>query len=287
MNDFEMLCPKTLEEALDCLADNNHRQTKILAGGTDLVVRLREGFLKPDVIVDITRIKKLSEAKEVDGYVRIGAACTMSQIVDSKIVRKFGNCLVQAALEIGSEQIRNRATIGGNICNASPAADTIPALLVLEATARIESKDGVKDMPLEELLVGPGNTVLGAQEILTFISFKKEKENQLSVFFKLGKRKAQAISVVNGALALELDTSKKKFTNFRIALGSVAPRTIRLKNVEERLIGYNVGREIIEEAADLIEESISPISDIRASAAYRKKVSRNLFIKLVTAQVTK
>lgn len=280
MNNLHMLRPQTLGEALASLS-GSQGQTKLLAGGTDLVVKLKEGLVEPAALVDLTALKELQSITSEDGFIKIGAACTLTKIAESQLIRKHGFCLAQAASEVGAEQIRNRATIGGNIGNASPAADTVPALIALGAMAAIAGQNGVKHVPVEQLFTGPGKTILAPTEIITHLAFPIPGANESGFYLKLGRRKAQAISVVNMAAVVALDEQKQKFAGARMAIGSVAPTVLRLKQAEDALIGREISMITIDAAAAIVEESIKPISDVRASAEYRKKVSRKLAVKLI------
>ena len=280
MNNFEMIRPTTLEEAIANLAAGGEKMMPI-AGGTDLIVKMKDHLLEPSTLVDLSLIKELQGITVEGDRLRIGGAVTLTEITESKPVQANGFCLAQGASEVGSTQIRNRATIGGNIGNASPAADTVPALVALGASAQVVGKDGVREIPVEELFVGPGQTVLQLTEIIASVAFPLPNENATDYYVKLGKRKAQAISVVNAAVYLELDEQRKKFTGVRIALGSVAPTVIRAKEAEEWLVGKEVNAENIAAATSLIEKTIKPISDVRSSAEYRKQVSKKLVYKAI------
>jgi CO/xanthine dehydrogenase FAD-binding subunit len=197
-------------------------------------------------------------------------------------VKKYCPILAQAAASVGATQIRNRGTLGGNVCNASPAADTVPALVALGAIATVLSAEQERKVPLEELYVGVGKTSIGSNELLTFISIPLPAENSAGSFFKLGKRKAQAISIINGAVCIGVNAAERKFTDVHVVLGSVAPTVLRIKEAEERLIGRSINRQNIENAAEIVKNNINPITDVRATAEYRKDVSGDLFIEAMS-----
>jgi CO/xanthine dehydrogenase FAD-binding subunit len=278
--EMDFIIPKTLQEVLTCLNGNNGKK-QIIAGGTDLVVKIRENQILPDTVIDISEVEELAGIYEKSGFLTIGSATTLTEIAENEIVKKHYPLLAQAAASVGAVQIRNRATVGGNVSNASPAADTVPALIALGAIATVVSTEQERKVPLEELYVGVGKTVLGSNELLKSLNISEPAENSAGVFFKLGKRKAQAISIVNGAVQIGVDDNKCKFTHVRIAIGSVAPTVLRLKEVEESLLGKRINRKNIETAAEIVKNKVNPITDIRATAEYRREMSCNLFMQAV------
>lgn len=275
-----MLHPTTLQEALQDLATAG-KEAVLIAGGTDLVVKMKDDLISPSTLIDLSSVQEMQGIAVVENYLQIGAVTTMTEVAESGLVKEQGFCLSQGAGEVGSTQIRNRATIGGNIGNASPAADTVPCLVALGAYAKIAGQEGTREVPVEELFVGPGQTILKPGEIITHVAFPLAKENETGFYVKLGKRKAQAISVVNVAVSLKLDEARKTFTGVCIALGSVAPTVVRAKEAEEWLTGKEVSRDHIATAASLVEKNVTPISDVRASAEYRKQVSGQLVFKAI------
>lgn len=280
MNSFQMLHPATLQEALQDLAAAGEKAV-LIAGGTDLVVKMKDDLIHPSALIDISTLREMHGIAVAGNFLQIGSATTMTEIAESPLVKEHGFCLAQGAGEVGSTQIRNRATIGGNIGNASPAADTVPCLVALGAHALIAGQEGTREVPVEDLFVGPGQTNLKPGEIITHVAFPLTKENETGFYVKLGKRKAQAISVVNVAVSLKVDQARKVFTGVRIALGSVAPTVVRAQEAETWLTGKEISQENIATAASLVEKHISPISDIRASAEYRKQVSGQLVFKAI------
>lgn len=278
--EMDFITPKTLQEVLTCLNEDNGKK-QILAGGTDLVVKIRDNHVLPDRMISISEVKELTGIYEKNGFITIGATTTLTEIAENEIVKKHYPLLAQAAASVGAVQIRNRATVGGNVSNASPAADTVPALIALGAIATVVSTEQARKIPLEELYFGVGKTVIASNELLKSLYIPEPAENSAGVFFKLGKRKAQAISIVNGAVQIGVDDNKRKFTHVRVAIGSVAPTVLRLKEVEESLLGKRINRENIETAAAIVKNKVNPISDIRATAAYRRETSCNLFMQAV------
>ncbi len=259
---------ETLDEALELI--DKLDDFKVIAGGTDLVMDLRIGRYKPRNIVDISNIRELDYIVDEGDKIRIGALTRLQEILESPIVKTKAPVLAEAIYQMASWQIRNIATIGGNLCNASPAADTAPPLMVLEAQLKLASKTGTRTVPITEFFLGPRKTVLKKNELLTEIIIPYEKDVGTSMI-KLGRRNSFTLSVV--AVAALVKVEDNKFKDVRVALNSVAPTPVRAKSVEKSLIGKEVTLENIEEAAKLVVNDISPISDVRASAEYRKEMS--------------
>jgi carbon-monoxide dehydrogenase medium subunit len=223
-----------------------------------------------------------------DSILRIGAMATLSEIVSNPLVIKNFGIIANAADEVASVQIRNRATIGGNICNASPAADTIPALLVLQSKLKLIGSTGHRIVPLENFFTGPRSTVLKADEILTEVVVPLPPARSTSVYLKHGVRKAMNIAIVGLAVLIVFDSSKKNiFEDIRIGLGSVAPTPIRALRAEKILSGKAPQNHIIEAAAIEAANETSPISDIRASAEYRREIVRVLTERAIKDLITK
>ncbi len=268
---FNVVAPENLQIAIDILSGEN---TKVIAGGTDLMVRVRQGMFKPDVMVDITRIHSLKGIKKTDKHIEIGATTTHSDILKNPDTPPL---LKEAVSKIGSPQIRNLGTIGGNIVNASPAGDTLVPLYLYEATVEITGK-GTKELPIEEFIGGPGKTVLKQGEILSNIRIPILKGYK-HIFHKVGERDAMAISVVSMGILYKTDGDILQ--DIRVAFGSVYPTVIRIKEVEELLRNQRISKDILIEASKIIEKSVKPISDVRATAMYRKKVAGRLIFRLL------
>ncbi|MBC7219182.1 MAG: xanthine dehydrogenase family protein subunit M [Hadesarchaea archaeon] len=260
--DFDYSAPKSLEEALR--EKKERKGAYVLAGGTDLVPKMRGQVVKPLYLIDISGIKELDYIKEQDGQVRIGAATKISRIIDSKI--KLG-VLQEACKKLGNPLTRNKATIGGNLCNASPAADTATPLMVLGAQLVLKSIDGERVVPVENFFAGPGKTVLKEDEILTEIRIPPPEDGAKAKFVKVGLRKADAISVVNCAVLLKVQEGIVK--DAKIALGSVAPTPILAKEAQSVLVGNKLGEELVEKCAQIAAKEAKPIDDVRGSAKYR------------------
>jgi CO/xanthine dehydrogenase FAD-binding subunit len=200
----------------------------------------------------------------------------MTELANSPLIRSKAPLLGQSALSVGGPQIRNRATLGGNIVSASPAADTVVALVSLGATVLFQSTKGARKVPLEDLFAGPGQTKREKGELLTRIFFKAPTSNERGFFYKLGRRNALAVAVVNLGILAKTDETTRKWESVRIVLGSVAPTVIRAKKAETLLSNQLVDENLIREAAKTAAFECSPISDIRASADYRRSMVEGL-----------
>ena len=278
--EFNFYSPKS-EEELSILL-RQVEDYRLLAGGTDVLVRMKQHAISPANLVDLQKVTSLKYIRENAGFIEIGSMTTHSDIVNSALIREKAFALAEAAGEVGAPQIRNRGTVGGNICNASPAADTVPALLALGATIEVKSKDIAVQLPLSEVFLGPSKTCLRAGEYISKITLAPLASNEGAAFIKNGNRKAQAIAVINGAAWLQVNNGV--INNVRVALGAVAPTPIRLYEVEKQLINKKANTEVFEEAAEMAALHIKPISDIRGGADHRLRLAKVLVrISLETA----
>ena len=269
---FRVHRPKSLEEALKLLA--TLEKAKPIAGGTDLIPLMREVEVEVEHLIDLGGIGELRFIEEGDGYIRIGATTTLSDLVDSTLIASKAPALWEAASSMGSVQIRNRGTIGGNLCNASPAADLAPPLIALGAEAEIRSIDEARWIPVEEVFAGPKVNSLAGDELLTSVRFKIPPRGAGSAFEKIGRRRGVTLALVNAAAYIELEDETCR--SARIALGAVAERPLRLREAEGRLMGERLSEELIEEVSELCSKLVRPIDDVRASAWYRREMSRVL-----------
>jgi len=263
MQNFQYHSARSLNEALRFLSENGN-QTKVIAGGTDLIPRLREEDCRPGFVLNVLEIG-LNGIIEENGRIRIGSTTTHAQLVESEILQRQCPALVQAAGSIGGPLIRNRGTVGGNICNASPAADLAPALLVLDAEAILKSEKGTRRVVLKDFFLGPGKAALEPDELLAEISIPLPQGK--SRFLKLGRRKAMTLSIVNAAVSLELEGRRCRAA--KIALGSVAPTPIRCSPAETLLAGKEIDAKLIERCAAEAMAVSQPVDDQRAKAWYR------------------
>ncbi len=273
---FDYKTPNTIEEAVEFLWKAEGR-AKIIAGGTDLVIGLRNGDQSPQSIIDITRIEEVRKIEERNGTISIGASVTHSEIASSPLVKKYGKVLSDAASEIGSPQIRNLGTIGGNIINASPAADTLPPLMVLNAMGKVMSKEGERQVPLSQLFKGPYKTNLKPHELLTQITFQKLPPGMKNSFVRLARRDAMAIARMSVAIALQIE--KNRMEEIRIAVGSVTPTPQRMSKAEMLLKGKSPDEETLKKASLNVAETMIQQSGVRSSTSYKKPVVEALFIR--------
>jgi carbon-monoxide dehydrogenase medium subunit len=266
---FEFYQPTSLGEASRLLKENGPGG-RFLAGGTDLVIAMKEKGLLPKYIVDLKRIPGLSGIRENgDGSLSIGTLTTMYAIETSPLIKRKYAFLAQSAAEVGSIQIRNRATVGGNMANATPSADVAPSLIALDATAKIASAGGERTLALEEFFRGPGQNAMNADEILTDITIPKTGPRLVGEYIKFSPRDMMDLAYIGVAVVYNL-ASDKKCTGVRIVLGAVAPTPIRAKNSEARLEGKVLTEELATQVGDEAARESKPISDVRSSADYRR-----------------
>jgi xanthine dehydrogenase iron-sulfur cluster and FAD-binding subunit A len=274
--------PATLDEALSLLAEHQSH-ARIIAGGTDILIEL-ERRIRPDVhvLIDLTRIPSLDTIElGSDGLIHIGPLVTHNHIVDSSLLVERALPLAQASWSEAAPQIRNRATVAGNLITASPANDTITPLRALAASVTLRSVKGQRVVPLVDFYTGVRKTVMKPDELLTDISFTPLADNQRGIFLKLGLRATQAISVVNVAAVLIWDSNT--VSSAVITQGSVAPTIITSPQAEKYLEGKTLTAETVREAADLAAADSKPIGDVRGSADYRHEMIRVLTRRALTA----
>ena len=267
---FDFYQPASLQEASRLLKENGPGG-RFLAGGTDLVIAMKEKGLVPKYIVDLKRIAGLSGIREQgDGSIAIGALTTMREIETSPVITKKYPFLSQSAAEVGSIQIRNRATVGGNMANATPSADVAPSLIALNATAKIVGANSDRTVPLEEFFRGPGQTVMASDEILTELTIPKTGPRLVGEYIKFSPREMMDLAYVGVAVAYNLGDSDKKCDGVRIVLGAVAPTPLRAKRAEAALEGQVLTEALAEKVGQIAAEEAKPISDVRSSADYRR-----------------
>jgi CO/xanthine dehydrogenase FAD-binding subunit len=273
--EFDYIVPSTLIEACEFLHERGPR-TKIIAGGTDLVLNLRQGELKPRFLLDISALKEIRQIEEDRDCIRIGAACTHTQIAESPLLKKHGAVLSEASSWVGSRQIRNLGTIGGNIANASPAADTLPALMALNARVEVLSTNHRRIVPLPELVKGPYQTHLQPEELISCVIVDKIPGKAWHRFFRITRRKAVATARINGAILLWRKTEEGPIEEIRISVGSVTPIPCRMTEAEDLLRGVVPSNDLIEQACLAVGKAMIASSGIRKSTEYKQPVVETL-----------
>jgi carbon-monoxide dehydrogenase medium subunit len=273
---FEYIEPESLPQTLTMLSSLEGRDGQVLAGGTDLVTSMREKGLRPSYVLALRNVSKDLDYVEFDAeshMLRVGALTTIHSIETSSILKRCFYPLTEAACELGSYQVKNRATVGGNICNASPAADMVPSLMVLESELLLISSNGGRMVPVEKFFVGPGKSVIGKSELLKEIQVKEPVGSFGASFLKIA-RKMTGCAIVNVATFVKLNG--RTVEEVRVALGSVAPVPVRARTVEREVKGRGVDDLDMVGISSTVEKDISPIDDVRASLDYRKHLARVL-----------
>ncbi len=279
MNEVDYIIPKNLEEVFRAV-EKKKRKIKFIAGCTNVIPYMREEAISPELLIDLSSLENLNYIREENGIIAIGALTTISKLTESEIIRNQSPILFSAASLLGNPLTRNRATIGGNLADASPAADMVPPLLALEAFVHTKRGEGEgREISLDKFFLGPNKTVLAEDEIITHITFSRPKDSARGIYIKLGLRNSMAISVVSIALMIEMEG--KVCQKARVALGAVSPTPIRVYRLEKNLEGKEIDQKIIQECSVILKEETSPISDIRASAEYRKLATSVLFKRAI------
>ncbi len=274
-----------LDEALTELGITG-ADTKVIAGGTDLVLNMKKKRILPHRVISIHNLKELDFVRKQDTEIRIGALTRHADIAADPLLKNHLSILCEAVGLIGSWQIRNVGTFGGNICNASPAADSAPPLLVLDAQLILASKTAEKRIPLDAFFTGPGETVLETDQILKEIVVELPQHPSAGCYLKLRRRKAVDVSLAGVAFQAETDAGGKTLAKVGIALGGVAPTPIRVPKAEAVLTGLPVNEAMkkIPDCADIAVQAASPINDVRASASYRRTIV-DVFLKQCAQKV--
>lgn len=271
MQEFEYVEPKTVEEALDYLS-RHEKGAKVMAGGTDLLVRMKTEKVRPEVLVNIARIPALRYLIEEKGL-RIGSLTTFRELERSRRIKEQYTALFEAAQSVSSVQIKTMGTLGGNLCHASPAADSAPPLIVFGGKVKIAGKKGERVLSLEEFFVGPGETALFPSELLIEIQVPEISGETGSSFLKMGRVSAD-LAKVSVAVVIEKDGELCK--SCRIALGAVAERPLRALKAEEMMRGEKFTEGLVRKVSQEASEEIRPITDLRSTDWYRKEVSKAL-----------
>ncbi|MFC1823958.1 FAD binding domain-containing protein [Thermodesulfobacteriota bacterium] len=272
---FDFHEPQTIDEACTLLDELGER-TKLLAGGTDLIVSMKRKILAPEHLVSLSEVQDLRTLDTSGDHIRIGACLTAAELAESTDIRTSLNALNLGAGSLGSPLIRNRATIAGNLVTARPAADLPPPLMAFGAEVVLKSKAGERFVALKNFFKGPGETVAKPDEILTEIQVIKPPPHTGSAYIKLGTRQALEISLVNVAAFIALEKAEGGIKKARIVLGAVAPIPMRALSAEKILIGEAPGESLFEKAGEAAAADSQPIDDFRGSAEYRRAMVKTL-----------
>ena len=281
IKEIEFYAPANKKELFEII--HNNRDTHLIAGGTDLIININKKKVSPDIIVNLKSIEELDYIKEEGGIIKIGATATHSQIADSLLVKEEGLALAQACKSVGSTQIRNLGTIGGNIVNASPAADSVAALLALDASVLLESLEGKRKVRISDLHKHAGGIDLNKDEVLTEISFKSNKKNIFSYFVKFGLR--EALAIVELSVTAVMEIGENNFCkDAKISIGAIERHPVRARCVEKKFVGKQLSLENIEDSIEKMSEFTAetlfktPFKDL---ISYKKQcikgVSREVF----------
>ncbi len=273
----DVLFPKTLDHALDLMA--NVENPAVLAGGTDLLVQIRYRRKSPSTLVSLDRVEGMGEIMETDQEIIIRAGARLSHVMAHGAIQTHASVLAQAIQVLGSPQIRNMGTVGGNIMTASPAGDSLPPLYVLGAWVDLAGPEGLRRLALAEFITGPGQTALLPGEILWQVGFAKPDTGACHWFEKVGQRAALSISMVSLAALFCLD-GQGAFSRVGLAWGSVGKTIVTSSETEAFLLGKRPEPDVLARAADLARAAVCPISDIRARASFRRDVAGRLLLRL-------
>ena len=267
---FEYLSPETVEDAMALLTQHGKR-AKVIAGGTDLIPEMRWGEHQPDYVLGLSRIPGLDAIQydEATGL-KLGAMCTIARIQKSEVIKKHYPILSQAASVLASMEIRNRATVGGNLCTAAPSADMPPSLLTLDATAVIASDGGERGLPLEQFFNGPKETALKAGEFLIRLDMPPARPNTAGEYIKFGRRGAMEIAMIGVAALITLEPQDMVCREARLAFATAAPTPIRAKEAEKALVGKRLDPDVIDSAAQTAVGEASPRTSWRTTEEYRR-----------------
>lgn len=283
MKPFDYIAPSSLKEVL-VLLDKFGKGAGLLAGGTDLLVQMKQKTAGPDPVIDLKKVPGLRGIESTsDNGLSLGPLTTVSEIESSRLVQERFAVLAKAASTIGSPQIRNRATIGGNISRAAPSADLVPPLLVLEATAKITGTKGEREERLERLFLGPGQTTLKEDELLTEIRIPPLPENGRAVYIKHGRRRTMDLAIVGVAVLIVTTPGGGPCTDARIALGSVGPTPFRATRAEKALQGNRLEASLMDECAAIAGREAKPIGDVYGPEWFKRDLVRALVKRAIYA----
>jgi CO/xanthine dehydrogenase FAD-binding subunit len=273
----QYFAPQKTEEALKILF-KYEKEIKVIAGGTDLLIQYYDRLYEINGWLDLKNIKELKEIRIHQNQMEIGAMVTHAQLEKSEDIKKYFPVLSKAAADIGSPQIRNRGTIGGNIVNASPAGDLLSPLMAYDAQFKLLSLQEEVVISAEGFFTGPKKTILEPAQLLTQIILPLPSERTYGSWIKIGKRRALIIATIALALVVEMAKDNKTVKDVRTCLGSVAPTPIEIKEIREKTVGKNFSQLDFNQLGQIVEDKISPIDDIRGTKEYRKDVAKKIMI---------
>lgn len=272
MQAFNYVAAQSVDEVIKLLAEKGDT-ARVMSGGTDLLVALREGRRKAELVIDVKRLKETTAMTYDAQGLTLGAAVPCHRMYDDKALVKAYPGLIDSASLIGGVQIQGRASMGGNLCNASPAADSIPSLIVHSAICNIAGPNGHRQLPVEEFCMAPGRNALQTGEFLVSLQIPAPKPGFGAAYLRFIPRNEMDIAVVGAGAAVQLDESRTKIVSARISLGAVAPKPLFVTAAGEALAGKAISDAAIEEAARLAQAAATPITDMRGTAEYRKHLS--------------
>lgn len=284
MHQFRYASPDSIEELLAMLVDQ-HGLVKLLAGGTDLIVQMRSGVVTPELVIDVKQVPELNSLSLSEGGLTIGAAVSCRALYEQTQVAGLYPALIDSASLIGGIQNQGRASIGGNLCNASPSADSIPALIVLGAVAVIRSMEGGRELPVEDFCTGPGTNILARDEVLVSLNLPAGQENSGACFLRFTPRMEMDIAIANAAASVVLSADGRHFTSVRIAIGAVGPTPILVQEAAAALQDQPVSNTSVEAAAKIARHAASPINDMRGNIAQRKHLVQVLVFRALTRAI--
>jgi len=284
LSDIDVVSPASLDEALSILHDRSDR-IKPIAGSTDAIIQLKEGLVQTKELLDLSKLRELRYIRREGSTVRVGALSTYSDIIESSVLSGSCRMLMDACRTIGTPQIQSRATIGGNLANASPAGDSIPPLYVLDATIKVQSQERTRQIPIEKFFLDYRKIDLKPDELITEISFEAVEKPCDATFLKLGLREAHFISLANVAVWVRWEPEAVSLSDIRVAMGAVAPVVIRVRKCEDFLRNRALTEDAIWQAGQIAASESSPISDVRASIEYRRAVIPSLLYKALHALI--
>lgn len=276
MHEFMFAAPQSVQEAVELLV-RAKGEARPLAGGTDLIAQMKENRKSPGVIVDVKKIPDLNELSwDAQNGLRIGAAVSCSRIAAFAPVRERYPALAEACALVGSVQIQNRAALGGNFCNAAPSADAVPPVLSYGGKLLIAGSNGRREVAAEDFFVGPGQTVLGNDELLVQISIPTPPSSSGAAYLRFIPREEMDIAIVGVGAFVQLNADRTCCEQARLTLAAVAPTPLRAREAEAFLIGKPLDQATISQAGELAAKAAKPISDVRSSAAYRVEMVKVL-----------